>query len=111
MVNAGISGNRLLRDGDGASALRRFERDVLSWPNATHVIVMAGINDIGWPGAPALAPASEAVHVDEIVGAYTQLIARARARGLKIFGATLAPFEDTTIAGYFSARKRPSARR
>lgn len=105
VVNAGISGNRLLHDGDGPSALARFDRDVLSWSNVTHVIVMAGINDIGWPGAPNLAPASEAVSVEDIVGAYTQLIARARARGLKIFGATLTPFEDTIIAKYFSPEK------
>ena len=105
VANAGISGNRLLHDGDGASALARFDRDVLSWTNATHVIVMAGINDIGWPGAPNLAPASEAVSADDIVGAYQQLIARARARGLKIFGATLTPFADTTIPKYFSPEK------
>ncbi|MCP6769160.1 GDSL-type esterase/lipase family protein, partial [Klebsiella pneumoniae] len=82
MVNAGISGNRLLRDGEGLSALARFERDVLSWTNATHVIVMAGINDIGWPGAPNLAPAHEAVSAEEIIDAYAQMIARARARGV-----------------------------
>jgi lysophospholipase L1-like esterase len=105
VANAGISGNRLLHDGDGASALARFDRDVLAWPGATHVIMMLGINDIGWPGAPNLAPASEEVSVEEIVGAYRQLIARAQARGLKIVGATLTPFADTTIPKYFSPEK------
>lgn len=105
VANAGISGNRLLHDGDGASALARFDRDVLAWPNATHVILMLGINDIGWPGAPNLAPASEDVSVEDIVGAYRQLITRARARDLKIFGATLTPFADTTIPKYFSPEK------
>lgn len=105
VANAGISGNRLLHDGDGPGALARFDRDVLAWPNVTHVIVMLGINDIGWPGAPNLAPASEEVSVEDIIGAYRQLIARARARGLKIFGATLTPFADTTIPKYFSPDK------
>lgn len=105
VVNAGISGNRLLREGEGPSALARFDRDVLGWPNATHVIVMLGINDIGWPGAPHLAPASEAVGDTEIIGAYRQLIARGHARGLKVIGATLTPFEDTLIAQYYTPQK------
>ena len=49
VVNQGIGGNRVLHDGRGAKALARFDRDVLSVPNVSHVIFLEGINDIGWP--------------------------------------------------------------
>ena len=47
MLNAGISGNRVLGDGAGLSALARFDKDVLMQTGVTHVVVMEGINDIG----------------------------------------------------------------
>ena len=47
VLNAGIGGNRVLGDGAGISALARFDRDVLTQPGVTHVIVLEGINDIG----------------------------------------------------------------
>ncbi|MEU7909305.1 SGNH/GDSL hydrolase family protein [Actinoplanes sp. NPDC049118] len=114
VLNKGIGGNRLLHDGNtvadgpfagigptlGDSALDRFDRDVLAQPGARYVIVLLGINDIGLP--TSIAPPSEAVTVDEMIFGYRQLIARAHERGLRIFGATLTPFEDTAIPGYYS---------
>jgi lysophospholipase L1-like esterase len=115
VLNKGIGGNRLLHDGNtlpgdpfggigplfGDSALSRFDRDVLAQPGARYVIVLLGINDIGQP--TSIAPPSEAVSVDELIFGYRQLIARAHERGLRIFGATMTPFQDTTITGYYSA--------
>jgi lysophospholipase L1-like esterase len=114
VLNKGIGGNRLLHDGNtladgtfagigplfGDSALNRFDRDVLAQPGARYVIVLLGINDIGQPGS--LSPASEAVTVDELIFGYRQLIARAHERGLLIFGATVTPFRDTVIPGYYT---------
>ena len=107
VVNHGISGNQVLRDGAGISALARFDRDVLSTPGLTHVVVLEGINDIGtggfnFPGATGPAPA-ERTAADLIAG-YRQLIARAHANGLKIYGGTLTPFEGT-FAGYYTPAK------
>ena len=84
IANAGISGNRVLSPGAGASALARFDRDVLMQPGVTHVIVLEGINDIG---------NSVAAHVsaDDIIYGLHQLADRAHERGLVIFGATLTP--------------------
>ncbi len=57
VVNAGISGNRLLSDSMGESALARFQRDALDQPGVASVIVLIGINDISWPGtAPGARP-------------------------------------------------------
>ncbi len=107
IVNHGISGNQVLSDGAGVSALARFDRDVLSVPGVSHVIVFEGVNDLGLgygklegPLAtimpkPAITPTR-----DSMVAAYRQLIARAHAKGLKIYGATIAPYEG---AAYYSA--------
>ncbi len=93
VLNAGISGNRVLSDGAGVSALARFDKDVLLQTGVTHVVVMEGINDIG------LARANPSPSAADIIAGHKQLIERARARGLKIYGATLTPFEG---AAYFS---------
>ncbi|MBM0205074.1 hypothetical protein JNW90_19965 [Micromonospora sp. STR1s_5] len=46
VVNQGIAGNRLLRNGVGEHALARFDSDVLSIPALTHVLVHFSINDL-----------------------------------------------------------------
>ena len=93
VLNAGISGNRVLGDGAGLSALARFDKDVLTQTGVTHVIVMEGINDIGG------ARANPSPSADDLIAAHRQLIARAHARGLTIYGATLTPFEG---AAYYT---------
>ena len=110
VLNVGIGGNRVLsdnaglgilrRDADGPapppphpnalfgpSALSRLDRDVLAQPGVTHVIVLESTNDIG------MAFESETPTVEEIIAGHMELIERVRARGLKVYGGTLAPFE------------------
>ena len=93
VVNAGISGNRVLGDGAGVSALARFDRDVLMQTGVTHVVVLEGINDIG------IARNDPSPSADDLIAGHKQLIERAHARGLKIYGATLTPYEG---AAYFT---------
>jgi lysophospholipase L1-like esterase len=108
VLNEGISGDRVLRDRMGVNALARFDRDVLNHPHADTVILMMGINDIGWPGC-ILAPNEAEPTADDIIDGYKQLIARAHLHGMRIIGATLTPFEDTfkgnPIEGYYNADK------
>ena len=94
VLNAGIGGNRVLGDGNGVSALARFDRDVLAQPGVRHVIVLEGINDIGGARDNPLPGARD------LIAAHRQLIERAHAHGLKIYGATLTPFEG---ANYYTA--------
>jgi len=94
VLNAGISGNQVLGDGAGVSALARFDRDVLMHTGVTHVIIMEGINDIG------LARTNPNPSAADLIAGHKQLIERARARGLKVYGATLTPFEG---AAYWTA--------
>ena len=100
VVNQGISGNRVLADGAGESALARLDRDVLSVAGATHVIVFEGVNDLGFAFGippPAGAPLVDPVFgSDLLIAGYRQIIARAHARGLQVFGATIAPYEGAS---------------
>lgn len=109
VVNRGIGGNRLLRDPlasqmAGRAALERFDRDVLATAGAEQVIVLIGINDIGAPGT-ASTPIDQAVTAEELIAGYRQLIARAHAKGLAIYGGTMTPFEGTANPGYFTPAK------
>jgi lysophospholipase L1-like esterase len=113
VVNQGIAGNRLLGDGPipslGVNALARFDRDALSVPGVTHVVLLEGLNDIGFPGAKLgnllLADAADSRTPEQLIGAYRQLIARAHARGVKIIGVTLNPCEGVDLPGYYSEAK------
>jgi len=111
VVNEGIVGNRLLHDGDifGVSALARFDRDALVLPGATHIVLLEGLNDIGFPGAKMdgqyLADPAETPSPQDITDAYQQLISRAHARGVKVLGATITPCEGVDISGYYSGAK------
>lgn len=100
VVDEGIGGNRVLTGARccGASAEARFGRDVLGQPGVRDVIVLEGINDIGFGTGP-LSPGPD-VSAAQIIAGYQQLIALAHARGLRIFGATLLPYQG---AGYYSA--------
>ncbi|MGC2508897.1 MAG: SGNH/GDSL hydrolase family protein [Candidatus Acidiferrales bacterium] len=98
IVNEGISGNRLLNDGMGVAALARFDRDVLSQPGVKCVIVMLGINDIGFASLPGAQESDRATYQD-LIAAHKQLIARAHLRGIRVVGATLTPFSG---AMYYS---------
>ncbi len=90
VLNLGIAGNRVLHGNVGPNALARFDRDVISRPGVTHVILLEGINDIGLPGLIGL-PEQE-VTAEQIIGGYQQLIQRAHSAGIKIIGATLTPY-------------------
>jgi lysophospholipase L1-like esterase len=96
VINSGISGNRLLHDGAGPKALARFDRDALDITGVRAVLLLEGINDIGWAFDPAGngGPLAAA----DIIGAYQDLIRRAHARGLKIFVGTLAPYDRATYS-------------
>jgi lysophospholipase L1-like esterase len=74
VINMGISGNRVLREGAGSSGLARFDRDVLSRPAARWVLLLLGINDIGFSAIPGL-PTSEKATAEDIIAGHRMLIA------------------------------------
>lgn len=104
VVNMGISGNQLLSDGMGVSALARFDRDVLSVPGAKALIIFIGVNDLGM-GLGSAGPLGTKfrnpspnykITPEAMIAGYRQLIARAHARGIKVIGATITPYEGAS---------------
>ncbi|HLH01738.1 MAG TPA: SGNH/GDSL hydrolase family protein [Bryobacteraceae bacterium] len=93
VLNAGIGGNRLLDDGLGPNALARFDRDVLAQTGVRYVIVLEGVNDLGTALRHGpVAPEEHAALVRRILDAYDQLITRAHAHHLRIYGGTITPY-------------------
>jgi lysophospholipase L1-like esterase len=91
VLNQGISGNRLLRDGAGVSALARFDRDVLAQPGVKWLMILEGINDIGL-GTRTDQTAADPVTADDLIAALKQLIDRAHEHGIQVIGGTLTPY-------------------
>lgn len=93
VMNQGLGGNRILHDIRGDSGLRRFDRDVLAQPGVTHVIVVLGTNDLRnrW------AKPEEEVTAEQMIAGLKQMALRAHARGIRMFGGTLMPFENETF--------------
>jgi lysophospholipase L1-like esterase len=94
VLNMGIGGNTILRGGLGPTAVSRFDRDVIERSGVRWVIVFEGVNDIGGargPGASTLAT--------DIIDADKQFAAKAHAKNIRIYGATITPFGGN---GYYS---------
>jgi lysophospholipase L1-like esterase len=99
VADEGIGGNRVLTASRccGASAEARFARDALDQPGVRDVIVLEGINDIGLRMGPL--HSDSGLTAAQVIAGYQDLIAHAHARGVRIFGATLLPYQG---AGYYS---------
>jgi lysophospholipase L1-like esterase len=94
IVNEGISGNQVLRDGAGTSALARFDRDVLNEPGVRWLMILESINDIG-----AIARGGGPLTAADLIGALGQMVERAHMHGIQVAGCTLTPYGG---AGYYS---------
>ena len=96
VLNEGIGGNRLLLDGLGPNALARFDRDVLAQTGVRTVIVLEGVNDLGTLTRDHDVSAEEhAALVRRIEEAYSQMIERAHAHGIRVIGATILPYSGS----------------
>ncbi|RPD65265.1 extracellular GDSL-like lipase/acylhydrolase [Lentinus tigrinus ALCF2SS1-7] len=110
--NQAAGGNRILADGLGPNAIGRFDRDVLSQPGVRYAMIFEGVNDIGVAGTSA---ASQQAIGDAVIAAYKQMILRAHAAGLPMFGATITPFSapgfNASIQGYSSPVREATRQR
>jgi lysophospholipase L1-like esterase len=94
VLNQGIGGNRLLRDGIGTNAQARFDRDILAQSGVRWLVVLEGVNDIGTckDGCDLESLAKE------IIGAYQQIILRAHSQNIRVYGATITAFGGSFYA-------------
>ncbi|MFJ9786582.1 SGNH/GDSL hydrolase family protein [Amycolatopsis sp. NPDC101161] len=98
VVNQAAGGNRVLQDGLGPNVLARLDRDLLATSGVSWVIVFEGVNDIG-----TATPSAAASTAADLIDAYDQILTRAHAAGIQVYGATLTPFGGNT--GYDSPER------
>jgi lysophospholipase L1-like esterase len=98
VLNEGIGGNRILRDGLGPSALARFDRDVIAQSGVRWVLVFEGVNDIGGIKT-AVAAGQTSTVADDVIDGYQQFIVRAHTHNLRIYGATITAFGGSQYSG------------
>ncbi|WP_329244600.1 SGNH/GDSL hydrolase family protein [Streptomyces sp. NBC_01478] len=106
ILNQAAGGNRVLDDGLGPNVLARLDRDILSRSGVTRLIVFEGVNDIG---TAAATPAAQHRVTEDLLAAYGQIVVRAHAQGIRVYGATLLPFGGNTYDD--PAGERESSRR
>lgn len=102
VLNLGIGGNCVVRGGLGPTGVSRFDRDILSQSNVRWLIILEGINDIGGIKSAEMAPKV----ANDLINAYSQMIDKAHAKGIKVYGATILPFAKS----FYDKDFRQSAR-
>lgn len=108
ILNQAAGGNRVLHDGLGPNALARLDRDVLAQSGVAWLLVFEGVNDIGT--AEPTEAAQKQVTAD-LIAAYEQIVVRAHAQGIRVYGATLTPFGATPGTTTRPGTGRPPDRR
>jgi lysophospholipase L1-like esterase len=93
VLNQAAGGNRVLNDGLGPNALARLDRDVLTPSGVRWLLVFEGVNDIGTAEPTETGQRNVAA---DLIAAYDQIIVRAHAQGIRVYGATLLPFGGNT---------------
>lgn len=93
MVNEGIGGNTVTREGltpppSSPPGIERLDRDVLDLAGVTHVVLFMGTNDIR-RGATA----------DQVIEGMREIITRVKAAGPEILGVTIIPRNPTNAFG------------
>lgn len=102
VLNLGIGGNCVLHGGLGPTALNRLDRDILAQSHVKWLVILEGINDIG--GAKTAEDAREVA--DGLIAAYEEIIAKAHAKGIKVYGATILPFAKSFYDASFRQKAR-----
>ena len=91
VLNMGIGGNAVLRGGLGPTALDRFDRDILQQKGVKWLIIMEGVNDLG--GTPDSTAAFNVAN--GLIAAYQQMINKAHKEGIKVYGGTITPIDQS----------------
>ena len=98
VLNQGIGGNSVLSGGLGPTGVSRYDRDILSQRGVRWAIVFEGVNDIGGVNSAAAATTT----ANNLVAAYKQMIVKAHANNIRIYGATIMPFKGNSYYNQYS---------
>ena len=85
VLNLGIGGNCVVEGGLSEPAMKRFDRDILGQAGVDKLIIFEGTNDIGCSSK------NYEQIADTLIACYKVLINKAKARGIKVYGATITP--------------------
>jgi len=92
VLNQGIGGNCVLSGGLGPTGVSRYDRDILSQSGVRWAIVFEGVNDIGGVSSATAATTT----ANNLVAAYKQMIVKAHAKNIRIYGGTIMPFNGNS---------------
>jgi lysophospholipase L1-like esterase len=92
VLNLGIGGNCVLSGGIGPTGISRFDRDILGQHGLRWIIVFEGVNDIGKVSSETAATLT----AKNLITAYQEMIVKAHARNIRIYGATILPFKGSS---------------
>jgi lysophospholipase L1-like esterase len=98
VLNLGIGGNCVLSGGLGPTGVSRYDRDILNQQGVRWAIVFEGVNDIGGVSSAASATTT----ANNLLAAYKQMIAKAHAKNIRIYGGTIMPFNGNSYYNQFS---------
>lgn len=93
VLNGGIGAGAMLAGGVSTPGLQRYKRDLFDHAGVKWIIIALGVNDIGNANCSVTTS-------DNMIKAYTEIADSARARGIKVYGATITPFNGNN---YYSA--------
>lgn len=100
VLNLGIGGNCVVEGGLSEPAMKRFDRDILGQTGVDKLVIFEGTNDIGCCGG-------NYEHVaDTLIACYKVLIAKAKAKGIKVYGATITPTKGNGWYSYWHEAMR-----
>ena len=99
VLNLGIGGNSVVQGGLSEPAVRRFNRDIMEQNGVNTLIIFQGVNDIG--GSRHV---EQTTH--QLIAAYENFIKQARAKGMKVYLATITPFKGNGYFSYFHEAAR-----
>lgn len=100
VLNLGIGGNCVVEGGLSEPAMKRFDRDILGQIGVDKLVIFEGTNDIGCCGG-------NYEHVaDTLIACYKVLIAKAKAKGIKVYGATITPTKGNGWYSYWHEAMR-----
>ncbi|MET9633318.1 SGNH/GDSL hydrolase family protein [Lentzea sp. NPDC006480] len=108
VLNQAAGGNRVLNDGLGPNVLARLDRDLLAQSGVRWLILFEGVNDIG---TAATTEAAQKQVADDLIRAYQQIVERAHAHDIEVFGATLTPFGTSFYDEGFREEARQTVNR
>lgn len=96
VLRQAIGGNKVLNDSPatfhyGSSGIQRFQRDVLLQTGVKYIVVLHGVNDI--IHSCGSHPISKPVQAEEIIKGLQSYAEWAHEKKMKIYGATIMPFD------------------